>query len=188
VKAAVAAGVLAATIWVPHVQADAWSDSYDPATKTRFVRFGGGIKRIVGPFDWTDPLTGETLKVYRRDHDKERKSQWFAVREDGTGIGRVDDSRWKGEFQRGESKFPLGLWTQGETRVYPLTMIGRNSKRPIPNFPASVTIVMERIDHRDGFVDHCLTFRWQLRMRDRLADNNAYTYCPGKGLTSLDDD
>ena len=67
-------------------------------------------------------------------------------------------------------------------------MIGRNSKRPIPNFPASVTIVMERIDHRDGFTNHCLTFRWQLRLRDRLADNNAYTYCPEKGLASLDDD
>jgi hypothetical protein len=33
-----------------------------------------------------------------------------------------------------------------------------------------------------------MTFRWRLTMRDKMVDNNTYTYCPEKGLVSLDDD
>ena len=190
-------------------QADPWSDSYDPAAKTRFIPvelwtgspwdgartinlpqanliFGGGTKHIAGPLDWADPLSGGTRKVYVREHTKERKTQWFAVREDGTGIGRVEDSRWR-DIERGESKFPTGLWTQGETRTYEIESYGKNSKRRL-DLPGRVTLIMENIDHRYAGTDHCMTFRWQKTVRDKRVDNNAYTYCPGKGLASLDDD
>jgi hypothetical protein len=189
--------------------ADVWSDSYDPATKTRFIpvelwtgspwdggrsvnwpqadlHFDGGNKRITGPHDWTDPLDGQVKQAYRRYQAKQRKTQWFVVREDGTGIGRVEDSRWK-DIERGESKFPVGLWTQGEERTYEVTTFGRNSRRPV-SVPGGIRIVMERIDHVYAGMAHCMTFRWQKTVRDKIVDNNAYTYCPGRGLASLDDD
>ena len=190
--------------------ADPWSDSYDPSAKTRFIpvelwtgspwdgvrtinlpkadlHFDGTNKHITGPLEWTDSIDGTTRLVYLRYTARDPKTQRFAVREDETGIGRVDDSRWQREIQRGESKFPLGLWTQGETRVYPIEAFGINSKKPI-SLPMQVTIIMENIEHRYAGNDHCMTFRWRLTIRERLADNNAYTYCPGKGLASLDDD
>lgn len=189
--------------------ADVWSDSYDPIAKTRFIpvelwtgsnwdgartinwpkadlSFDGGTKRITGPHDWTDPLDGQIKRAYQRYHAKQRKTQWFAVRDDGAGIGRVEDSRWK-DIERGESKFPTGLWTQGEVRGYEIVTFGRNSKKPV-SVPGSVTIIMEQLDHAYGGTAHCMTFRWQKTVRDKVVDNNAYTYCPGKGLASLDDD
>lgn len=188
--------------------ADVWSDSYDPATKTRFIpvelwtgsawdgartittpkadlSFDRG-KRITGPHDWTDPLDGQVKQVYQRYEPRSRKTQFFMVRADGTGIGRVDDSRWK-DIERGESKFPAGLWTQGEVRTYDIETYGKTSKKRI-DLVVQVRMIMEDIDHTYAGNAHCMRFRWQLTVRTRLADNNAYTYCPGKGLASLDDD
>jgi hypothetical protein len=212
VKPALTAFVVSAFIFIgicigPAV-ADVWSDSYDPVSKTRFIPvelwtgsawdgartinwpkadlyFNGG-KRISGPYQWTDPLDGAVKQAYQRYEPKTRKTQWFAVREDGTGIGRIDDSRWK-DIERGESKFPTGHWTQGEVRTYDIETYGKSSKRRIEIF-VQVKLIMEQIDHSYAGIAHCMTFRWQLTIRTRLADNNAYTYCPGKGLASLDDD
>ena len=39
-------------------------------TEIKFTKankvFGGGKKKIVGPEDWKNPQTGETIKVYKR--------------------------------------------------------------------------------------------------------------------------
>ena len=207
-KAALTAFAVSVFLAIGPASADVWSDSYDPATKTRFIPvelwtgspwdgartinwpkadlyFNGG-KRISGPYPWTDPLDGGVKQAYQRYEPKTRKTQLFAVRDDGTGIGRVDDSRWK-DIERGESKFPTGLWTQGEVRTYDIVTYGKNSKQRI-DIVVRVKMIMEQIDHSYAGNAHCMTFRWQRTVRTRLADNNGYTYCPGKGLASLDDD
>jgi hypothetical protein len=209
VKPALAAFAVSVCAGIGSASADVWSDSYDPVGKTRFIpvelwtgspwngvrtvntptadlSFDGGNKRITGPHDWIDPLDGRVMPAYRRYHATQRKTQWFVVREDATGIGRVEDSRWK-DIERGESKFPTGLWMQDETRAYAVTSYGASSKRPI-SLPGSVTITMEKLDHTYVGIAHCMTFRWRKTVRDKVVDNNVYTYCPGKGLASLDDD
>jgi hypothetical protein len=206
-----AVGVAVAGLHIAPASADVWSDSYDPATKTRFIpvelwtgskwdgqrtinqpqanlRFNGN-KTIRGLYDWKDPLTGQMRKVYQRDSPRGKNAivtQIFAVREDGSGIGRLWDSRRK-EFERGESKFPLGEWKQDETRTYTIETFDPQTKGQI-NIPTTVRITIEQIDHRFEGNEHCMTFRWQKMRGQKMTDNNAYTYCPGKGLASLDDD
>ena len=110
----------------------AWQRAYDPATRTRFIpvelwtgapwdgtqeirmapaalEFGRrGDKSIKGPTTWNG------IQVYERlNRDK---LQLFAIRDDRTGLGRVFDSRYPQLGCRGEVKFPLGYWRQGEVR------------------------------------------------------------------------
>jgi hypothetical protein len=51
-----------------------------------------GHKRIRGPIAWTRPGTDEKLMVYERTN--RNKTQLFALRRDGQGLGRVYDSRY----------------------------------------------------------------------------------------------
>lgn len=84
-----------------------------------------GIKDLVltGPTEWLDERNGEKLTIYTRARVENGRhiTQHFAVTDDGTGIGRVYDSRWPNMIQRGEVKFPLGEWYQGEVREYKTT-------------------------------------------------------------------
>ena len=100
----VLAGVARAEDW------SAWQRAYDPATRTRFIpvelwtgapwdstqeirmapaalQFGRrGDKSIEGPTTWNG------IQVYERMNRD--KVQFFGVREDRTGLGRVFDSRY----------------------------------------------------------------------------------------------
>ena len=53
-------------------------------------------------------------------YDRTRRGvgQKFAVRTDGTAIGRVADSRYGISSCDQEAKYPLGVWRQGETRDF----------------------------------------------------------------------
>ena len=120
------AGVARAEDW------SVWQRAYDPATRTRFLpvelwtgapwdgtqeirmapaalEFGRrGDKNIKGPTTWNG------IQVYERlNRDK---LQRFTIRDDRTGLGRVFDSRYPQLGCRGEVKFPLGHWKQGEVR------------------------------------------------------------------------
>ena len=53
-------------------------------------------------------------------YERARRGVWqkFAVRTDGTAIGRVADSRYGISSCDQEAKYPVGEWKQGETREF----------------------------------------------------------------------
>ena len=150
-----------------------WAASYDPAAKTRFIpvelwtgaawdgnrelklapanlTFGKrGEKRISGPMAWKRP-DGETVQVYERDN--RGKKQLFALSSRGDGLGRVFDSRYARDCVD-EVKFPLGLWKEGETRVFDVSCNGGRLKRRIE-------LTIEKLDFSYEGVAHSLQFHW----------------------------
>ena len=143
------AAMSAALIAVPPVAADPatrfipvelWTGgpwNADPALRMVKVdvTFGKrGHKRIRGPIAWIRPGTGETIMVYERTNRD--KTQRFALRRDGQGLGRVDDSRYDRNCIDA-IKFPLGIWKQGETRNFTFTC-GRRTRQ--------VSLTIQEID------------------------------------------
>jgi hypothetical protein len=186
---------------------DVWDRAYDPSTGTRFIplqliiggewdgarvitypegRFGESVDHPsvwVGPKSWTHPRTGETITVYDRTRGgRNAADQIFAVRKDGAAIGRVADSRFGISACDGEAKYPLGLWTQGETRRFESTCwYGERSR-------TMVTILTIRdIDYDYAGWHHALRLEWVLRDKDadRELDHRIYTFAPGKGMVHL---
>ncbi|MDA0655269.1 MAG: hypothetical protein O2912_02505 [Proteobacteria bacterium] len=155
--------------------------TYAPADLT----FGdGNNKQITGPIDWRDLRTGKTIKAYRRLHLKHNKEQIFTITQNGQALGRVFDSRRDATISGG-AKFPLGLWRQGEKRVFQADYHwtnGETSKR-------RMTITILKLDFEHAGEAHCLKFRWTTEKlgEGRLRDDNNYTYCPGKGLVDWED-
>src|SRR5437016_407342 len=148
-----------------------WDRAYDAATRTRFIpvelwtgaswdgehvirmapadlAFGRG-KRIGGPMPWTPPDGGAPIQVYERTNRGKR--QLFALAPDGTGLGRVYDSRYP-RYCPGEVKFPLGYWRQGEVRDYDLHC-GGGVTRPL-------RVAIEHVDFTYATVPHSLQFHW----------------------------
>jgi len=179
------AGAVRADDW------SAWQRAYDPVTRTRFIpvelwtggpwdgtqeirmapaalEFGSrGDKSIKGPTTWNG------IQVYERlNRDK---LQRFAIRDDRTGLGRVFDSRY--ETCRGEVKFPLGRWKQGEVREYQLNC-PRGRQRPLK-------VTIEEIDFVHNGVPHSLRFHWlYMEGRGRGTDMR-YVYSPLRGLVHV---
>jgi hypothetical protein len=170
----------------------AWARAYDPASRTRFIpvelwtgaRWDGtqeiqlapaalafgqkGDKSIAGPTLWNG------LEVYeRRNRDK---LQRFALRDDLTGLGRVFDSRYPQRDCRGEVKFPLGRWRQGEVREYQLDC----ARGPRP-----LKLAIEQIDFVFDGVPHSLRFHWLLMEGRGKGTDMRYVYSPLRGLVSV---
>ena len=180
----------------------AWSASYDPLTKTRFIpielwtgakwdgvpelrmapaalSFGKrGEKSIEGPVAWIRPSTGEAMQVYERKN--KGKKQLFALSSRGDGLGRVFDSRY-GRDCVDEVKFPLGQWRDGETRVFEVTCNNGDLRRKIE-------LTIEKLDFEHDGIAHSLQFHWVVDGGKGHGTDMHYTYSPGQGLTSLDDD
>ena len=181
----------------------AWAESYDAASRTRFIPvelwtgaewsgkrelqleranlyFGkrSGEKRITGPVAWTRPGTGETLQVYERVN--RGKKQLFALSSRGDGLGRVYDSRY-GRDCIDEVKFPLGSWKEGEKRVFEVSCNGGRMRR-------TIELTIERLDFVHEGVPHSLQFHWVVDGGRGRGTNMHYTYSPGKGLVTLDED
>ena len=179
-------GAAGAQDWSP------WQRAYDPATRTRFIpvelwtgtpwdgkqeirmapaelEFGKrGEKSIKGPLDWNG------MQVYERLN--QGKLQRFALRDDRAGLGRVFDSRYARYNCRGEVKFPLGHWKQGEVRDYRVDC-GHETR------PLRVTI--EEIDYVHAGVPHSLRFHWlYMEGRGRGTDMR-YVYSPLRGLVEV---
>ena len=181
----------AAPVW-----AGPWAESYDAATKTRFIpvelwtgadwdgtkvikagkadlTFGKrGEKSITGPEPYVRPGTNEQILVYRRENRGREgvKVQLFTISSNRDGIGRVYDSRYDRNCAD-EVKFPLGLWQQGETREYKLHCGPRTR---------TIRITIEDIDYVNAGEPHSLRYRWILEGGGRGSDNS-YIYSPGKG-------
>ncbi len=120
------------------------------------------------------PTTWNGIQVYERlNRDK---LQLFAIRDDRTGLGRVFDSRYPQLGCRGEVKFPLGRWKQGEVREYQLDCArGRQ--------PLKVTI--EEIDFVYGGVPHSLRFHWLFMEGRGRGTDMRYVYSPLRGLVEV---
>ena len=170
----------------------AWQRAYDPGTKTRYIpvelwtgapwdgtqelrmapaalEFGRrGDKSITGPVTWNG------IPVYERANRGKR--QLFALRDDRTGLGRVFDSRYPQLGCRGEVKFPLGRWQQGEVREYELDCA--RGKRPLK-------VTIEEIDFVYDGVPHSLRFHWLFQEGRGRGTDMRYVYSPLRGLVSV---
>ena len=135
-------------------------------------------KKIVGPEDWKNPQTGETIKVYKRTRKGQSglKTQLFTVTNDGQCIGRVWDSRRGGRVIKNGCKFPLGVWKEGETRSFE----GTSGDKPRK---IELTILKLGKKQKDK-----VKFNWKLYDGSgKLMDDNDYTFSPGKAMTKLND-
>ena len=131
-------------------------------------------KRIHGPIDWARPGSGEKLKVYERTNRS--KTQLFALRNDGQGLGRVYDSR-RNRYCKGAIKFPLGIWKQGGTRTFTFSC-GRKTRE--------VVLTILEIDFNQDGVPHSLKYRWVADGGTKRGTNNIYTYSPGRGMVAVE--
>ena len=147
-------------------------------TNTNLVFGEKKRKKIVGPEDWKNPQTGETIKVYKRTRKGQNglKTQLFTVTNDGQCIGRVWDSRRGGRVIKNGCKFPLGVWKEGETRSFEGTSGGKPRK-------IELTILKLGKKQKDK-----VKFNWKLYDGSgKLMDDNDYTFSPGKAMTKLND-
>ena len=135
-------------------------------------------KRIRGPIDWirpgSGPRAGEKLKVYERLNRDKR--QLFALRRDGQGLGRVDDSRYDRNCIDAV-KFPLGRWKQGEVRHFSFPCGDRIRK---------VTLTILDLDFTHGGVEHSLRYRWVADGGTRRGTDNVYIFSPGQGMVDVE--
>ena len=137
-----------------------------------------GEKKIVGPEDWKNPQTGETIKVYKRTRKGQSglKTQLFTVTNDRQCMGRVWDSRRGGRVIENGCKFPLGVWKKGETRSFNGSSGGKPRK-------IELTILKLGKSQKDK-----VKFNWKLYDGSgKLMDNNDYTFSPEKAMTKLND-
>ena len=145
-----------------------------------------GSRRIQGPFDWTHPVTGETMAVYAR-RNRERngeKVQYLTLREDGSALSRVFDSR-PGTGERtfvGDAFFPMGVWLIGKRRRYSMT----EHVGPV----ASTFTVQLRVRNSDMTfegVRDSVQYDWLARNTiGTKVFHERYVYSPGLGLADFD--
>ena len=135
-------------------------------------------KKIVGPEDWKNPQTGETIKVYKRTRKGQSglKTQLFTVTNDGQCIGRVWDSRRGGRVIKNGCKFPLGVWKEGETRSFEGSSGGK---------PRIIELTILKLGKKQK---DKVKFNWKLYDGSgKLMDDNDYTFSPGKAMSKLND-
>jgi hypothetical protein len=188
---------------------DVWARSYESATQVRYIplelilgaawdgrkriampkgRFTEGVARDpstwAGPLEWRHPDNGETLLVYERG--RRGVGQRFAVRKDGSAIGRVSDSRFGMSSCEEEAKYPLGEWKQGETREFEYRCwYGSGEKKRTAQMVTIITI--EDADFSYAGVEHSLRIHWVLRRKDdgTEMDNRRYVFSPGLGAVAV---
>ena len=203
-----ASAVVVAADWPTAVLGpkDVWDAAMDPATQTRFIPMQlivpgtwDGERRIelppagrhdaegtvwTGPEEWRHPQTGQTLTVYDRRRTNRREGsveQKMAVRTDGAAIGRAWDSRSGGLACDQEAKFPLGVWKQGEVRVFDYAC---QTPRGVRRRTSRITI--EEIDYEYNGMPHSLRFAWRYAdaASGEVLDHRTYILSPGRGLVS----
>ena len=131
-------------------------------------------KNITGPFKWTIRRLGKHPRLRK---EQRSKRQLFTVTNDGTGLGRVYDSRYDRDCVN-EVKFPLGYWRQGETRVYEVQCYGLKKPRPLK-------VTIEDLDFVYKGIPHSLRFHWLIDEGRGRGTDMIYTYSPGKGLVDV---
>jgi hypothetical protein len=88
----------------------------------------------------------------------------------------VFDSRYPQLGCRGEVKFPLGRWKQGEVREYQLDCA--RGKRPLK-------VTIEEIDFVHDGVPHSLRFHWLFMDGRGRGTDMRYVYSPLRGLVEV---
>ena len=78
-------------------------------------------------------------------------------------------------------KFPLGLWRDGEKRVFDVVCNNGDMRRKIE-------LTIESLDFEYEGVLHSLRFHWVVDGGKERGTDMHYTYSPGRGLASLDED
>jgi len=151
-----------------------WDGSHEIRMRQAELQFGKH-KRLSGPSSWSPPDGGEPILVYERVNLGKR--QLFALAPDGTGLGRVYDSRYR-RYCPGEVKFPLGYWKQGEIRDYTLKCDGGRSTR-------TLKVTIEAIDFTYANVAHSLRFHWLMDEGRGRGTDMRYIYSPRHGLVDV---
>jgi hypothetical protein len=186
------------------LQQDIWFSSYDQITQTRYIPLeliigakwdgkreikmpNGDFAENVdkdpstwrGPSEWYHPTLKKKLIVY--DRSRHFVFQKFALRTDNTAIGRVYDSRFNMICEE-EAKYPLGIWKQGETRVFEYRCISEKNQQ-VNLMSASITI--EKIYFEFAGMPASLQINWILKRADnqKELDNRIYVFSPDKGVT-----
>jgi len=139
-----------------------------------------------GPQEWRNPYTGQVLMVYDRRRTTRREGlveQKMAIRDDGSAIGRVSDSRFGGLVCDQEAKFPLGWWKQGEVRTYDYVCLRTRDGR-VETKRRTSRITIEELDYKYGGTPHSLRFAWRHSDSDsgEILDHRTYIFSPGRGL------
>ncbi|MCZ6741322.1 MAG: hypothetical protein O7D27_04060 [Alphaproteobacteria bacterium] len=166
---------------------------------------GNFNKHISGPKQWRHNVTDKQFGIYDRRQKSRRspvKIQYFALREDKQALGRVYDSRYTRALISPGAKFPLGYWTQGETRVLTATRMNRVYKEtggPPTTDPDAIDRTRTRtftrlfemeikdIDFTYYSMKHCLRFHWRTGSRRRAGNVYEYIYCPRHGQVYVDE-
>ena len=189
---------------------EVWEAATDQASQIRFIPMQlvvpapwDGTRRIelpratgldaegtvwTGPQEWGNPYTGQMLMVYDRRRTTRREGsveQKMAVRADGSAIGRVYDSRFGGLVCDQEAKFPLGVWKQGEVRIFAYGCRTARGGQVIER-RRTARITIEELDYQYHGVPHSLRFVWRFSDGDSDAelDHRTYILSPGRGLAS----
>jgi len=185
----------------------AWSGSINPETKERYIpvelwagaewdgkrelrmpkvdgtyRHRTSAYTIKGPMEWKHPRTGQTFVVYERVNPSREgdKSQIFTINDDQTGLGRLFDGR-PGRDTRtysGGLKFPLGLWKEGETKLFSYKIWDSDESQ------RRESITIKQIDFTFQGLRHCLEIYWTASDIKRTYDRHTYVYCPAKSMVS----
>ena len=141
----------------------------------------GAASIWIGPKQWVHPKTGRTLTVYFRSRDgRNAADQVFAVRDDLTAIGRVADSRFGITACDQEGKYPLGSWSQDETRTFGYQCWYGNTVKP-----KVTTIRIQELDYTCDGKEHCLRIEWTLRDKGSTShalDHRVYVFAPNLGM------
>jgi hypothetical protein len=154
----------------------AWDGRHELRMQKVDLVFGPrGEKRIVGPVDYVRPGATQPIQVYERWN--RGKKQLFALSSRGDGLGRVYDSRYPRDCVD-EVKFPLGLWKEGEKRVFTVQCDGGRSRRVIE-------LTIERIDFVHGGKSGSMQYHWLLDGGRGRGTDMRYVYRPGEGLVDV---
>jgi hypothetical protein len=110
------------------------------------------------------------IRRYRESRMKGSVEQYFAINERADGLGRVADERRERPQAGIEEcfKFPLGVWSQGETRTC------RES-----------TIQILELDYVYECVPHSLKFRW--KREGMRTFEGIYIFAPDRGMILVAD-
>jgi hypothetical protein len=114
----------------------------------------------------------EDWSAWQRAYDPATRTRFIHR----TGLGRVFDSRYPQLGCRGEVKFPLGHWKQGEVREYQLDCT--RGKRPLK-------VTIEEIDFVYDGVPHSLRFHWLFMEGRGRGTDMRYVYSPLRGLVDV---
>lgn len=132
---------------------------------------GGGEAAMKGPVAWV----GEgrtTFEVYERTVP--RATERVALTPDRTAIGRVHDTRFGNAINEG--KFPVGQWSQGQSRDYNTVYVTARGRRNLVT-----TLVIEKLSCTYEGTPGAVQYGWSTSTGSKYG----YIYAPGKGLVHV---